>query len=290
MKALQFILFIIENPILCMNELSKLFGLMEAQETRLLGIAHCIIPKEEIPRVESVFAQQAMPVMPENAILRPESELIKVLIPAGAILNNPNVPADTDTNELEKRTPTNDVLPLIITSLDNSGRPLLQDDSPKTILTTTTAKTTKPSHVDENNIIPSIPTDTAHQANDTQSFNSEKFERKDNDNNSVTHIIDSTMKIETVTTASSSYVTSILTTTASQSLETYNQTTSSSIDEIVLEEIVSQNPEPDNYIYETFSPASKINIDEESNVQRTDHLVLVEKPPEPIPSEAVLAV
>lgn len=274
-----------------MDELSKLFGLMEAQETRLLGIAHCIIPKEEIPLVESVFAQQALPAMPENAILRPESELIKVLIPAGTILNNPNVPADTDTNELEKIGPTNDILPVIISSLANSGTPLLPDDSLKTILMmTATTTTTEPSHIDENNFIPSIPTAAMHQANDTQSFNSEQFERKVNNNEPVTHIVDySTMKMETVTTASVSYVTSMLPTTTSQSHETYMQTTLSSIDEIVLEEIVSQNPEPDNYIYETFSPASKVNIDDVSNVQRTDHLVLAEKPPEPVPNEAILA-
>lgn len=269
-----------------MDELSKLFGLMEAQETRLLGIAHCIIPKEEIPSVESVFAQQALPAMPENAILRPESELIKVLIPAGTILNNPNVPADTDTNELEKIGPTNDILPVIISSLANSGTPLHQDDSLK--MTSTLQTTTEPSHIDENNFIPSIPTDALHPANDTQSLNTE---RKDNNSEPiVTHIIDySTMKMETVTTASASYVTSMLPATTSQSHETYMQTTSSSIDEIVLEEIVSQNPEPDNYIYETFSPASKVNSDDVSNVQRTDHLVLAEKPPEPIPNEAVLA-
>lgn len=268
-----------------MDELSKLFGLMEAQETRLLGIAHCIIPKEEIPLVESVFAQQALPVMPENEILRPESELIRVLIPTGTILNNLNLPPDTDTNELEKKTPANDVLP-VIPSLANSGTPLLQDDSLKKILMMTTATTTEPRHIDENNFIPSIPTDTVHQANNTQSFNSEQFDRKDND--PATRIIDSTMKMETVTIASSSYVSSILT-TISQSHESNMQTTSSSIDEIVLEEIVSQNPEPDNYIYETFSPASKVNIDDMSNVQRTDHLVLAEKPPEPIPNEALLA-
>lgn len=271
-----------------MDELSKLFGLMEAQETRLLGIAHCIIPKEEIPLVESVFAQQTLPIIPENAILRPESELIKVLIPTGTTLNNPNVPADIDTNELEKIAPNNDVIPVIISSSANSGTPLLQDDSLKTVLMTTTATITEPNHIDENNFIPSIPTDTVHQANDTQPINSEQFEREDNDNDPLAHIIDSTMKMETVTKVFSSYITSILPTT-SQSHETYMQTTSSSIDEIVLEEIVSQNPEPDNYIYETFSPASKLNIDDVSNVQRTDHLVLPEKPPEPIPNEAVLA-
>lgn len=273
-----------------MDELSKLFGLMEAQETRLLGIAHCIIPKEEIPLVESVFAQQTVPVLPENAILRPESELIKVLIPTGTILNKPNVPAETESNELEKKAANNNVLPVIISTLADSGTLLLQDDSLKTILvtTTTTATITEPSHMDENNFIPSIATDTLHQANKTQSSKSEQIHERDNDSDidPETHSIDSTMKTETVTTASSSYTTSILT-TPSQSHDTYMQTTSSSIDEIFLEEIVSQNPEPDNYIYETFS--SKLKVDDVSNVQRNDHLDLAEKPPELIPNEHVLA-
>lgn len=276
-----------------MDELSKLFGLMEAQETRLLGIAHCIVPKEEIPLVESVFAQQPLPTIPESIespILRPESELLKALLPNGSKKQSNGASADTDTNELESVTPPNDVLPVIISSLANSGMPLLPDESVKAIITTTTTETN--GNFDENNLIPTLPP-MLHKENET-SVKSLNFEQNAySQNDSLAEIVDSTTKSDTIfvsaTTVSSLLIQSLTITTTPKPQVAQIPSTSPSIAEIILEEIVSQNPEPDNYIYETFSPVSKTNIDTVSNVQRTDHLVLAEEPPEPIPNDAVLA-
>lgn len=49
-----------------MDGLSKLFDLMEAQETRLIGIAHCIVPKEEIQAVESLLISPLIPMLQET--------------------------------------------------------------------------------------------------------------------------------------------------------------------------------------------------------------------------------
>lgn len=275
-----------------MDELTKLFGLMEAQETRLLGIAHCIVPKEEIPLVESVFAAPAMPETIDNPILETESKILKVLMPTGPV-NSPN-PANTDTNELESQTPANNVLPMIISSLANSGMPLLIDESAKqisaTIITTTTVAPTTTTtetnlpNLDENNFIPSIPTiiTASHNENDTDNESMNSVQNGPN--------LELTTKqfIETIFITTTPPPPSFIPLSTTQKSQDTPSTTPS-IAEIVLEEIVSQNPEPDNYIYETFSPVSKVNIDTVSNVQRTDHLVLAEEPPEPMPDDAVLA-
>lgn len=111
-----------ENPILCQDELTELTGLMEAQETRLLGVAHCIVPvpKEDIP---IAFVPQQLPSPPEipiistnimnpqiisKSLLQPPPPIVQVIIPEPILTQS----IQSKENEFAEKTET----PVIITT------------------------------------------------------------------------------------------------------------------------------------------------------------------------------
>lgn len=278
-----FQLKLIENPILCMDELSKLFALMEAQETRLLGIAHCIVPKEEeIPIIESIFVPPSVPLTTdevdeeERPLSGLQPAILKVLMPIQPIKKTEDE-LQINSEKSVVITPS-DVPSLILNSLMNSAAAAITEQSIKEIILTTT-ETSAP------NII----------AHTQQSF--EQIE------SSVSSTVSDTVPliIENATVYNKLENMTVLETTPSPNLKSFlPQTTETpeisiqstspnrSIAEIVLGEMesVSKSPEPDsNYIYETFSPISP--AEDVSSLQRNEHLVLPEEPPE-IPNVAAV--
>lgn len=282
-----------------MDELSKLFALMEAQETRLLGIAHCIVPKEEeVPIIESVF-------IPPPMLLPDKQEDILVPEPAPEVFQPPiSVEMDKMQDEPlinnDKPAPPSDVPSFILNSLTNSAEIAVAEEPIKEIISTTSATTTTSTttttttttttqipmpnpddnnidivtHTEKMNVLTTVP--------DTLLMNFEN----DTVLNSLNYIkqLENTTVLEA--TPSTNLISSIPQST--ESPDTPIPSTTPSIAEIILGEMesVSKSPEPDNYIYETFSPISPVDIGAVSSFQRNDHLVLAEEPPE-IPNDAV---
>lgn len=312
-----------------MDELSKLFAIMEAQETRLLGIAHCIVPKEEeIPIIEPVFVAPAATKDIEKSTPHSEKLPASVLID-DAEKQDSDPLVDTEVRVLE--TPS-DVPSVILSSLSKS---VVTEEPIKEIIATTTTDIPIPNpnendinivtYTDKLIVLPAIPVavaETSSVENDTVLNALNYINKLENvtvlettpittNHNSLTH--SATENFETTSPSSpspsSSSSSSLLSSTtsallsslspplssstpspSSTSLPLPNQSTSTSppIAEIVLGEMesVSKSPESDNYIYETFSPVSPVNISAISSFHRNDHLVLAEEPPE-IPNDAV---
>lgn len=271
----------LENPILCMDELSKLFALMEVQETRLLGIAHCIVPKEEeFPIIESDF-------VPPNE-LTPElmPELVPELMPENDNKQNPEqnptilqtlMPKTDQSEKLEDDTHINasDVPSVILSSIKNSLATANDEH----------AKTTEisPPNPDENNV--DIVVTHVEKLNDSiESNNLNKVSaivplNSGNDTDSSSINFNNKLENKTVLEAisSSDLKSSMPQTTEFFELSVPSTSPSPTIAEIVLGEMesVSKSPESDsdNYIYETFS---QVNID--TSHQRNEHVVLPEPP------------
>lgn len=317
-----------------MDELSKLFAQMEAQETRLLGIAHCIVPKEEeVPIIEEVpvfvppppepepsMQQQQQPPQQLPALLLMNAELKENV--SGDIQSKPAEDVSSSTeisqqNALDDDIDTNvlitvpDTLPsVILTSLTNTvTSPTIAETLEKDfeVAVTTQVPISNP---DENNVdivmntqkientfnvlttitanIATIPTAAAAAAAlapATTPMTTVIIQTESNENQSE----NSVKNLENVTVLNENVHTQLSSTSTVSSLQNDVQITSStphspsSIAEIILES-VSKNPEPENYIYETFSPISPVEV---SSFQRNEHIVLAEEPPE-IPNDAVL--
>lgn len=58
-----------------MDGIARLFDLMEAQETRLFGEAHCIVPKEE-EQIETIVIDPVPDLMPELVVETPQKGII----------------------------------------------------------------------------------------------------------------------------------------------------------------------------------------------------------------------
>lgn len=303
-----------------MDELSKLFALMEVQETRLLGIAHCIVTKDIVPKEEEIPVIE--PVFVPPSMLSAQDELEKStplpsnsdLIPAHATNQTENSEID-EIIEPEKRILEipSDVPSIILSSLSKS---IVTEEPIKEIITTTTdVQIPNPNENDVDivtyteklNVLTAVP----DAENDTV-LNALNYINKlesvtviSTNYKSTTHL--PTFSAENIesTTASTSSLPPPLTTSSTTSLPIKSISTSPSstillttpsppasppIAEIVLGEMesVSKSPESDNYIYETFSPISSVNISAISTFHQSDHLVLAEEPPE-IPNDAVSA-
>lgn len=288
-----------------MDELSKLFAQMEAQETRLLGIAHCIVPKEEeMPIIESVFVPPPpepvpaqVPSEPEEKLIhQDQSEVMQEVLPIAIHKSIDEPQIDNENNLLNA---PSDVPSLILTSLKSTAAAAVTEEPIiETIITTTITTTEMPMpNPDENNV--DIVTHT--ELTDKQNVVSDvqvvavpvvpPSVENDTVINSLNYI---NKKLENVTvlegTPSSTNHKSSEIVVHSEHLDVPTSSTSTSIAEIVLGEMesVSKSPEPDNYIYETFSPISPVYIGEVSSLQRNEHLVLAEEPPE-IPNVAAPA-
>lgn len=115
-----------ENPILCQDELPVLIAMMEAQEARLLGIAHCIIRQPETAQSSQIFLTPPIPLLPmmkaqipiiPNNVMHPSPSIVQVIMPAPIILQAPSVeqttvipsnalPSTTISTSLSPPTPT----------------------------------------------------------------------------------------------------------------------------------------------------------------------------------------
>lgn len=289
-----------------MDELSKLFAIMEVQETRLLGIAHCIVPKEEeeieIVEEEPVFVEPPIPINQnmeeeeEKEIehiqeLEAKPEIIQSLIPVDPEILEDLPEEQQLSNDQNTSNIPSDVPTLILSTIAKSTVVAVTEEPVKEVSPITTEIPSP--NPDENNIDIVTHTEKPNEVNvlATISAAAELNDNNGNINTSLNYISD----LENITVLETTQPTqnqkpSITQTT--EISEPLTPSTSPSIAEIILGEMetVSKSPESDNYIYETFSPNSPVNNDAIStSFQRNDdHLVLAEEPPE-IPNEAVHA-
>lgn len=292
-----------------MDELSKLFAIMEAQETRLLGIAHCIVPKEEeeIEIIESEPIVFIPPSVPETAELEEEDEQkkeqekhIQELESKPEILQS-LIPADPEKLEdlPEEQQPTNDqntsnipidVPSLILSTLAKSSAVAVTIEPVKDAISITTE--TPAPNPDENNIDIVTHTDKINES--TNVLTTDPVIAQSNaDNGNASTSLNYISDLENITVLETTLPTpnqKPFIPQATEISEPLTPSTSPSIAEIILGEMetASKSPESDNYIYETFSPISPVNIDEMSSFQRNDHVILAEEPPE-IVNDAVPA-
>lgn len=285
-----------ENPILCMDELSKLFAQMEAQETRLLGIAHCIVRQEEMPIIESDFIPPPPPEpepvplpVPVPSEAEPKPEIVPVVLAAEVESSN-NEPM-IDISEKNSLNAPSDVPSLILTTLIAAAA-VTEEPIKETIIPNAITTTEMPiPNPDDNNV--DIVTHTEHTDKPNALVTVAVVTVPPSaENDTVINSLNYIKKLENVTVLEGPPSTTNLKSSVPQTetLEVPTTSTSSSIAEIVLGEMesVSKSPEPDNYIYETFSPISPVDIGEVTSLQRNEHLVLAEEPPE-ILNDAVLA-
>lgn len=302
-----------------MDEVSKLFGLMEAQETRLSGIAHCIVPKEVIPNAPSVYVvppltlpliptlamiNSPMPVLPK-ALYDSPSGIVQVLLPIAAekveemvAITTTPTPTAKPVSFSSSTTPT--YSPETIAASTEMIKPI---SVPQIILkisidelSTVVNKTDIPvstSNPDDNNI--DIINDTTHIATSSLPFNitinsvtetvTETLTVTESDKDTVAQTETDTETTTIISTTNSTVPTlSVLSTTLSTTTLPSTVTTTSSVAEIVLGklETISAAPEPDNYVYETYSPVPQVIG---PMVERAQQLVIVEEPPEILPND-----
>lgn len=111
----------IENPILCMDELSRLFVAMETQETRLLGIAHCIVPKEQLPiEPPSVFVAPPIPLLPAHILHAPIPVFSKALLDSKPGIVQLLIPVTVESTTLTPSTTTS--TPITTTTIGTSTK------------------------------------------------------------------------------------------------------------------------------------------------------------------------
>lgn len=302
-----------------MDELSRLFLAMESQETRLLGIAHCIVPKEQLPiEPPTVFVA---PLLPANILNAPIPVLSKAILdskPGIVQLIMPVAMETTTTPTTTTNTPTT------TTPITTTPKTM----STETVEITTTlpvAETvvivvqpdaeivaTTPKEV-ENNITverSSEPlnvtearksTATANMNNNDVNIDNKSLEQPvivydttpiTTAIPSVTETIETTTRPIVITASTFSSIQPVLQTESSSTTTPASidvvTTTPVSVAEIILRqpETISIAPEQDNYVYETFSVVPEVigPMDE-----RAQQLVLVEEPPEDLPNDAAPA-
>lgn len=290
-----------------MDELSKLFAVMEAQETRLLGIAHCIVPKEEeIPIIEPLFVPPNEPI-PEEIKEEEEEKAIEselqAIIPNEEEITNKIGNAPDESQEKGILVAPDDVPSVILSTLMKSAAVAITDQPIKEIILTTTTESPMP-NPDENSIQNNI--DIVSRTEPSIEFIESSVLSAVLDTvpliveNVTVHnkLENRTVLAETTPSPSNpkSFMPQSSTPLApSPPQQTTTETpdipklsTSPSIAEIILGELesISKSPEPDNYIYETFSPIAPVNTAAISSpsLQRNEHLVLPEEPPEAVPA------
>lgn len=324
-----------------MDELSKLFAQMEAQETRLLGIAHCIVPKEEeVPIIEEVPVFVPPPPEPSTSTPAPAPAPAPTPTPTPQTQPQPQLPQLPQlllmSSELKENlsgdSQSNTVQDLPIATEKSTNKPIIDeidtntlitvDSVPSVILTSITNTVTAPT-IDEtldkdieivvttqipitipaeNNdvdIVLNVPSKTDSTSNvlitvpTMVSAATSPIPIAQNESDAQHHIENfenATVLNENppppTSTMASVHQSQTVNSNDVQITSSSSAAPPSSIAEIILGEMesVSKNPEPENYVYETFSPISV----EVSPLQRNDHIVLAEEPPE-IPNDAVPA-
>lgn len=291
-----------------MDELSKLFAQMEAQETRLLGIAHCIVPKEE-PTIESIFVPPpSLPSSNTKDLIEPvvfPEPVPALIVPIEMPIILPSKPEENLTFEkpTNERFVENEPISIIVPDevpskiIATLTKTVIADIPITEIIITSTDSTSL--NPDENNVDIITPAERlAHTTNLPISIVQPTpavvvATAMTEENDTIINTINYINKLENVTVLQSASTKPTIP-PQTQSMEApiaIVTSAPSSIAEIVLGEMdaVSKNPEADNYIYETFSQISPVDIGEvSSTLQRNEHLVIEDEPPE-IPNDAVPA-
>lgn len=303
-----------------MDDLSSLFVAMETQETRLLGIAHCIVPKEELP----VFVAPPITLLPANILNAPIPAISKAILDSKPGIVQLIMPIATETTTAPSTT-TN--TPTTTTTIETTPKTLSI-----AIIDTTTVPTplseiifaqteadinVATSKEDVNNIAVE---QSSESSNPTEPIMSELLATNMHSNDinidkyrdqpeivyesttSTTTTIPSVTETNVPTTRTIVITTSTFSSTEPvlQAVETTTVSTSTpapiemmtttplSVAQIILRqpETISMAPEQDNYVYETFSSVPEVigPMDE-----RAQQLVLVEEPPESLPNDAAPA-
>lgn len=315
-----------------MDELSKLFAQMEAQETRLLGIAHCIVPKEEeqVPIVEEVPV--FVPPLPEREAERaaepeqPTSTIQPLQVPQLLLMSaelRENSSGDSQSNTVQDVSPapeTESKQKVVDDEIDTNALSTA-DTLPSVILPAITSAVTAPTIAEtldkdvEVIVTTQVPISNPDENNVDIVMNAPITESTFNVLSTMSTVVPATSPMPAIIqneTANQpqTYITNLenvtvlnenlpplgstsASSTNAQPMPNDVQSTSptppsppSSIAEIILGEMesVSKNPEPENYVYETFSPISPVEV---SPHQRNEHIVLAEEPPE-IPNDAAV--
>lgn len=305
-----------------MDDLSSLFVAMETQETRLLGIAHCIVPKEQLPiDPPPVFVAPPITLLPANILNAPIPAISKAILdskPGIVQLIMPIVTETTTAPPTTTNTPITSTIfqttPITISSGIIDTITVSTPLSDAVLRVTEADITVATPKEDVNNIaveqLPELPSSTETIMPEILATNMHSndinIDNKYRDQPEI--VYESTTTIPSVTETNESTTRTIVITTSTFSstepvLQAMESTTASistpapievmtttplSVAQIILRqpETISMAPEQDNYVYETFSTVPEVigPMDE-----RAQQLVLVEEPPESLPNDAAPA-
>lgn len=274
---------------------------MEFQETRLLDIAHCIVPKEEI-LMPDPEPEKPIPIMPGSMLML---KLQNITVPASAVLRQ---------QEVIVAPPTTQKIPIKATTTAPSTTTTI---TPKTPIDSTT----NPSQLIDDTVPSMVVQDQQIEDDRDEIYSSDSDDNTSFTSDVITNPVDrltETIQNETIENSQSNYVENQTSNDSNNSnVEMSNNITekvlSSHIDdnasastandtdaiqiqpvlnnasassttsaEIVLDDIetISKAPEQENYLYEVFSPPAPIMANPERSSQQ--QIVLVEEPPETI--------
>lgn len=134
--------------------------MMEAQEARLLGIAHCIIRQPEIPVNPQIYLTPPMPMLPmlkaqipiiPNSMMHPSPSIVQVIMPAPIILQpapieqttvalptipSTTTPTTTSTQQITTEVPITTTIPptsTIVTSTSTQSSTTEMETLPTTV-------------------------------------------------------------------------------------------------------------------------------------------------------------
>lgn len=302
-----------------MDELSRLFVAMESQETRLLGIAHCIVPKEQLPiEVPPVFVAPLLPASILNApipalskaILDSKPGIVQLIMPVAleptsAPSTTASTPISASTAETASKTTSSETLETTTMPIAETIVIVTQSEAefiattPKEVEDNLTAdRSMESTNFTETKVAESQANMSSNDVNiDNKVMEGSHVERDSapsmTTTPSVTETIETTTRPIVITTSTFSSIQPLLeeeegesSTATPVSIEV--TTTTAPVAEIILrqQETISMAPEQDNYVYETFSVVPEVigPMDE-----RAQQLVLVEQPPEDLPNDAAPA-
>lgn len=100
---------LLENPVLCADNLPELVGAMEMRFARLIGVAHCIVPQQIVDpslhmqpplTLQKMMKPQSIGVSPILQPMEPPPSIVQIIVPAALIQETkPNVTIETPKQE-----------------------------------------------------------------------------------------------------------------------------------------------------------------------------------------------
>lgn len=141
-----FFFFILENPVLCDDNLPELVAAMEMQQARLLGIAHCIVPQQivdssvimEPPMIlQRMMKPQAIAVAP-NLLqpLQPPPSIVQIIVPASMAAQQMQSP--TNNNATAPVEPSNETIDV---AAENNEEPVAEGVVAEVLIEATSSTT-----------------------------------------------------------------------------------------------------------------------------------------------------